>query len=192
MQLHGNKQPQAAEANAAAHADDRHANGTPSSESSPFTELNKVDNTLISISKMSVSTVSRIEGSTNKALLVPSCSSVDECCSVSPAAPLERTMSNSVQRLGVETTNHEQLCQLLDGNLDKWGMNMFEVAKLSGNRPITVMLYTIFEVRTSFTSSPYSPTTLAYYANLLLEFVRLLLIFSRFSVFVSDCSDVVS
>lgn len=122
-------------------------NGLSSSESTRFSELNRIDTAMIAISKMAISSVSHIEGSTDKALLVPSRASVDENAFLTPCTPLERTMSDSIQRLGVETSKHEQLCNLLEASLDKWGMNMFEVTKLSGNRPITVMLFTIFEVR---------------------------------------------
>ncbi len=34
--------------------------------------------------------------------------------------------------------------ELEDGN--KWGLNVFKVSEFSGNRPLTVMMHTIFQV----------------------------------------------
>lgn len=31
--------------------------------------------------------------------------------------------------------------------MNKWGLNVFKVSEFSGNRPLTVMMYTIFQVR---------------------------------------------
>lgn len=31
-------------------------------------------------------------------------------------------------------------------DVNKWGLNVFKVTEFSGNRPLTVMMYTIFQV----------------------------------------------
>lgn len=34
-------------------------------------------------------------------------------------------------------------------HVNKWGLNVFKISEFSGNRPLTVMMYTIFQVITS-------------------------------------------
>lgn len=34
-------------------------------------------------------------------------------------------------------------------HVNKWGLNVFKISEFSGNRPLTVMMYTIFQVKTS-------------------------------------------
>lgn len=36
-------------------------------------------------------------------------------------------------------------CQELE-HVNKWGLNVFKISEFSGNRPLTVMMYTIFQV----------------------------------------------
>lgn len=31
-------------------------------------------------------------------------------------------------------------------HVNKWGLNVFKISEFSGNRPLTVMMYTIFQV----------------------------------------------
>lgn len=33
---------------------------------------------------------------------------------------------------------------------NKWGLNVFKISEFSGNRPLTVMMYTIFQVTPVF------------------------------------------
>lgn len=43
------------------------------------------------------------------------------------------------------------MCLLLFQELEhvnKWGLNVFKISEFSGNRPLTVMMYTIFQVMT--------------------------------------------
>lgn len=34
--------------------------------------------------------------------------------------------------------------------MNKWGLNVFKITEFSGNRPLTVMMHTIFQVRLTF------------------------------------------
>ncbi|XP_064624775.1 3',5'-cyclic-AMP phosphodiesterase 4C-like isoform X4 [Lineus longissimus] len=51
-----------------------------------------------------------------------------------------------VPKYGVETPHEAELGVLL-GDLDKWGVDIFRIAELSNNRPLTAVCYTIFQER---------------------------------------------
>uniref|UniRef100_A0A3Q4IH86 3',5'-cyclic-AMP phosphodiesterase n=1 Tax=Neolamprologus brichardi TaxID=32507 RepID=A0A3Q4IH86_NEOBR len=51
----------------------------------------------------------------------------------------------SIPRFGVNTP-HENLLAKQFEDIDRWGMDIFKVAEYSGNRPLTVTMYTIFQV----------------------------------------------
>uniref|UniRef100_A0A8C6TXK5 Phosphodiesterase n=1 Tax=Neogobius melanostomus TaxID=47308 RepID=A0A8C6TXK5_9GOBI len=53
---------------------------------------------------------------------------------------------NTVQRFGVKTDQEEQLSKDLE-DINKWGLNIFKVAEHSHNRPLTCIMYTIFQER---------------------------------------------
>lgn len=58
------------------------------------------------------------------------------------------THTNSLSKLpkyGVETADEDKLGTLLD-DVNKWGIDIFQVAAYSNSRPLTVMMYTIFRV----------------------------------------------
>ncbi|XP_071008244.1 3',5'-cyclic-AMP phosphodiesterase 4D-like isoform X6 [Oncorhynchus clarkii lewisi] len=70
-------------------------------------------------------------------------------CQISGVKKLQHStsLSNSnIPRFGVKTDTEDQLATELE-DLNKWGLNLFKVTELSGNRPLTVMMYTIFQER---------------------------------------------
>ncbi|XP_030051152.1 3',5'-cyclic-AMP phosphodiesterase 4A [Microcaecilia unicolor] len=57
------------------------------------------------------------------------------------------SLSNSnIPRFGVKTDQEEALGMELE-NLNKWGLNTFRVAECSSNRPLSCIMYTIFQER---------------------------------------------
>lgn len=54
--------------------------------------------------------------------------------------------SSSISRFGVKTDSEELLSKELE-NLNKWGLNIFTVSEYSHNRPLTCIMYAIFQVR---------------------------------------------
>uniref|UniRef100_A0A4W3KHS3 Phosphodiesterase n=1 Tax=Callorhinchus milii TaxID=7868 RepID=A0A4W3KHS3_CALMI len=54
--------------------------------------------------------------------------------------------NSSIARFGVKTDQEELLSKELE-KVNKWGLNIFKVAEHSGNRPLTVVMYTIFQER---------------------------------------------
>ncbi|XP_046907211.1 cAMP-specific 3',5'-cyclic phosphodiesterase 4D-like isoform X1 [Hypomesus transpacificus] len=56
-------------------------------------------------------------------------------------------LTNSIiPRFGVKTDTEDSLSKELE-DVNKWGLNVFKVTEFSGNRPLTVMMYTIFQER---------------------------------------------
>ncbi|XP_072367217.1 3',5'-cyclic-AMP phosphodiesterase 4B isoform X4 [Scyliorhinus torazame] len=53
---------------------------------------------------------------------------------------------SSIPRFAVKTDLEEYLSKELD-DLNKWGLNIFKVAEFSNNRPLTCIMYTIFQER---------------------------------------------
>uniref|UniRef100_A0AAY4BUU3 Phosphodiesterase n=1 Tax=Denticeps clupeoides TaxID=299321 RepID=A0AAY4BUU3_9TELE len=57
------------------------------------------------------------------------------------------SLSNStVPRFGIKTDQEEELARELE-DLNKWGLNIFHVAEYSNNRPLSCILYSIFQER---------------------------------------------
>ncbi|XP_053304009.1 cAMP-specific 3',5'-cyclic phosphodiesterase 4D isoform X2 [Spea bombifrons] len=54
--------------------------------------------------------------------------------------------NSSIPRFGVKSENEECLAKELE-DVNKWGLNIFKVADYSGNRPLTVVIHTIFQER---------------------------------------------
>ncbi|KAM8878597.1 3',5'-cyclic-AMP phosphodiesterase 4C-like isoform 2-T2 [Spinachia spinachia] len=54
--------------------------------------------------------------------------------------------SSSMPRFGVNTEHEEELAKELE-DLDKWSFNIFRVAEFSNNRPLSCIMYTIFQER---------------------------------------------
>ncbi|PNI50517.1 PDE4C isoform 17 [Pan troglodytes] len=52
--------------------------------------------------------------------------------------------SATVPRFGVQTDQEEQLAKELE-DTNKWGLDVFKVAELSGNRPLTAIIFSIFQ-----------------------------------------------
>jgi cAMP-specific phosphodiesterase 4 len=64
--------------------------------------------------------------------------------------PLSHT--NSLTKLpkhGVETPHEEELGKMLE-EIDKWGLDVFQVAEYSNKHPLTTIMYTIFRVSYNF------------------------------------------
>ncbi|XP_030640092.1 cAMP-specific 3',5'-cyclic phosphodiesterase 4D [Chanos chanos] len=51
-----------------------------------------------------------------------------------------------IPRFGVRTAQESQLAKEIE-DINKWGLDIFKVAEYSGNRPLTVIMYTIFQER---------------------------------------------
>lgn len=54
--------------------------------------------------------------------------------------------NSSISRFGVKTDKEEQLSKELE-DLNKWGLNIFTVSEYSNHRPLTCIMYAIFQVR---------------------------------------------
>uniref|UniRef100_A0A8B9MVJ3 3',5'-cyclic-AMP phosphodiesterase n=2 Tax=Accipiter nisus TaxID=211598 RepID=A0A8B9MVJ3_9AVES len=52
--------------------------------------------------------------------------------------------NSSIPRFGVKTDQEDVLAKELE-DVDKWGLQVFRVAELSGNRPLTVIMHAIFQ-----------------------------------------------
>lgn len=53
---------------------------------------------------------------------------------------------SSIPRFGVSTNREDLLAKELE-DFDKWGVDMFKISECSGNRPLTVAMYTTFQER---------------------------------------------
>ncbi|XP_053145916.1 cAMP-specific 3',5'-cyclic phosphodiesterase 4D isoform X9 [Hemicordylus capensis] len=54
--------------------------------------------------------------------------------------------NSSIPKFGVKTDQEDILAKELE-DVNKWGLQVFKIAELSGNRPLTVVMYTIFQER---------------------------------------------
>ncbi|XP_018416041.1 PREDICTED: cAMP-specific 3',5'-cyclic phosphodiesterase 4D isoform X1 [Nanorana parkeri] len=54
--------------------------------------------------------------------------------------------NSSIPRFGVKSENEDSLAKELE-DVNKWGLNVFKVTDYSGNRPLTVVMHTIFQER---------------------------------------------
>lgn len=62
---------------------------------------------------------------------------------LSPSPSLPPTC---IPRFGVTTPNENLLAKEIE-EIDRWGIDIFKIAEYSGNRPLTVIMYTIFQER---------------------------------------------
>ncbi|XP_021322966.1 3',5'-cyclic-AMP phosphodiesterase 4C isoform X10 [Danio rerio] len=53
---------------------------------------------------------------------------------------------SSIPRFGVSTNREDLLAKELE-DFDRWGVDMFKISECSGNRPLTVAMYTTFQER---------------------------------------------
>lgn len=60
--------------------------------------------------------------------------------------------SVSIPRFGVSTAQESQLAKELE-EMNRWGLDMFKISEFSGHRPLTVIMYSVFQV------GPTSPLT---------------------------------
>ncbi|XP_008101086.1 3',5'-cyclic-AMP phosphodiesterase 4D isoform X7 [Anolis sagrei] len=54
--------------------------------------------------------------------------------------------NSSIPKFGVKTDQEDILAKELE-DVNKWGLQVFKIAEFSGNRPLTVIMYTIFQER---------------------------------------------
>ncbi|XP_059194153.1 cAMP-specific 3',5'-cyclic phosphodiesterase 4D isoform X1 [Centropristis striata] len=54
--------------------------------------------------------------------------------------------NSNIPRFGVKSETEDELAKELE-HVNKWGLNVFKISEFSGNRPLTVMMYTIFQER---------------------------------------------
>lgn len=66
-------------------------------------------------------------------------------------------------RFGVETVHEEELSKIFE-DMDKWGIDLFQVSEYSNRHPLTAIMYTIFRV-----SVPFDALTCAQLSLLLLS-----------------------
>lgn len=69
--------------------------------------------------------------------------------------------SSSISRFGVKTDKEELLSKELE-DLNKWGLNIFTVSEYSHNRPLTCIMYAIFQVRAPTFLNVEFPTLVLY------------------------------
>ncbi|PNI50514.1 PDE4C isoform 13 [Pan troglodytes] len=74
--------------------------------------------------------------------------------------------SATVPRFGVQTDQEEQLAKELE-DTNKWGLDVFKVAELSGNRPLTAIIFSIFQERDLLKTFQIPADTLATYLLML-------------------------
>ncbi|KAL2099935.1 hypothetical protein ACEWY4_004329 [Coilia grayii] len=70
-------------------------------------------------------------------------------CMISGVRKLTHSSSLShtnIPRFGVNTPSEEALAKELE-DINKWGLNIFKLTEFSENRPLTVVMYTIFQER---------------------------------------------
>jgi cAMP-specific phosphodiesterase 4 len=72
------------------------------------------------------------------------------------------TLANPIPELGVETPHAEELSSLLN-HINDWGLDTFRVEELSGQRPLTVITYRIFQERSLLRTYAIEPHTLISY-----------------------------
>jgi len=72
------------------------------------------------------------------------------------------TLSNPIPELGVDTPNVEELRCLID-HINDWGLDTFRIEDLSGQRPLTVITYRIFQERSLLRTYAIEPHTLISY-----------------------------
>ncbi|XP_033821169.2 cAMP-specific 3',5'-cyclic phosphodiesterase 4D-like [Periophthalmus magnuspinnatus] len=63
-----------------------------------------------------------------------------------PTASPSLASSCSIPRFGV-TTPHESLLSQEIEDINRWGLDIFKIAEFSGNRPLTVVMFSIFQER---------------------------------------------
>ncbi|XP_041097970.1 cAMP-specific 3',5'-cyclic phosphodiesterase 4B-like isoform X2 [Polyodon spathula] len=69
-------------------------------------------------------------------------------CQISGVKKLTHSSSltnSSIPRFGVKTDQEDSLTKELD-DLNKWGLNIFRVAEFSNNRPLSCIMFAIFQV----------------------------------------------
>ncbi|KAM9465209.1 3',5'-cyclic-AMP phosphodiesterase 4D-like isoform 4-T5 [Salvelinus alpinus] len=70
-------------------------------------------------------------------------------CQISGVKKLQHSSSltnSNIPRFGVKSETEDELAKELE-DVNKWGLNVFKVTEFSGNRPLTVMMHTIFQER---------------------------------------------
>uniref|UniRef100_A0A8D0HHP8 Phosphodiesterase n=1 Tax=Sphenodon punctatus TaxID=8508 RepID=A0A8D0HHP8_SPHPU len=70
--------------------------------------------------------------------------------------------NTSISRFGVKTEKEDHLAKELE-DLNKWGLNIFNVARYSHNRPLTCIMYAIFQERDLLKTFKISSDTLITY-----------------------------
>ncbi|XP_062966148.1 3',5'-cyclic-AMP phosphodiesterase 4C [Cynocephalus volans] len=70
--------------------------------------------------------------------------------------------SATVPRFGVQTDQEGQLAKELE-DTNKWGLDVFKVAELSGNRPLTAVIFSVFQERDLLKTFQIPADTLATY-----------------------------
>ncbi|XP_059350612.1 cAMP-specific 3',5'-cyclic phosphodiesterase-like isoform X2 [Daphnia carinata] len=63
-----------------------------------------------------------------------------------PLSHSNSVTSEKVAKYGVDTANEHELGKFLD-EVDRWGIDIFRIAELSSNRPLTAVTYAIFKER---------------------------------------------
>ncbi len=72
------------------------------------------------------------------------------------------TLTTPMPELGIETPHAEELRPLLD-RINDWGLDTFRIEDFSGQRPLTVITYRIFQERSLLRTYAIEPHTLVSY-----------------------------
>ncbi len=72
------------------------------------------------------------------------------------------TITSPIPELGVDTPNVEELSYLIN-HINDWGLDTFRIEDLSGQRPLTVITYRIFQERSLLRTYAIEPHTLISY-----------------------------
>jgi len=72
------------------------------------------------------------------------------------------TITSPIPELGVDTPNIEELSYLIN-HINDWGLDTFRIEELSGQRPLTVITYRIFQERSLLRTYAIEPHTLISY-----------------------------
>ncbi|XP_043919743.1 cAMP-specific 3',5'-cyclic phosphodiesterase 4D isoform X1 [Protopterus annectens] len=70
--------------------------------------------------------------------------------------------NSSIPRFGVKTDNEDKLSKEME-DVNKWGIDIFSIGENSGNRPLTVIMYMIFQERDLLKTFKISPDTFITY-----------------------------
>uniref|UniRef100_A0A3P8WEJ3 Phosphodiesterase n=1 Tax=Cynoglossus semilaevis TaxID=244447 RepID=A0A3P8WEJ3_CYNSE len=70
-----------------------------------------------------------------------------------------------IPRFGVKAPNESMLGKEIE-DINRWGLDIFKIAEYSGNRPLTVVMYSVFQVRAFLIPCDHYHADVAYHNNI--------------------------